>query len=60
LAITDPRLFVRLGQRIGIIEVAPRAWARISACRITGDTGTDAFELKVQRHHELTNDQFSF
>ena len=27
---------------------------------ITGDTGTDAFELKVQGHHELTNDQFSF
>ena len=27
---------------------------------ITGNTGTDAFELKVQGHHELTNDQFSF
>ena len=26
---------------------------------ITGNTGTDAFELKVQGHHELTNDQFS-
>ncbi|MEY3308078.1 MAG: hypothetical protein RLZZ413_2116, partial [Pseudomonadota bacterium] len=24
-----------------------------------GNTGTDAFELKVQGHHELTNDQFS-
>jgi len=27
---------------------------------ITGNTGADSFELKVQGHHELTNDQFSF
>jgi Ca2+-binding RTX toxin-like protein len=27
---------------------------------ITGNTGADSFELKVQGHHEMTNDQFTF